>query len=245
MPKQLEDVFFYVRGLTGLEGSLDLIDDLVAEVMMAVAEDLLLDVSVRIHDKLTPMGGPQKANSKSWAAEKGHDTPLLYEGILSNPKKYVVDVNFGLVSISPPPERLGIIEKLKDEGYAFFEIPSDDGNEASWLQEEFDWHLRQKSAKHPYDSLFANVAVGSVGIKPTLTHEALAEIRGTGIEGRRRVDATSLGADPLNMAVVPHRGGHILADQLGGSTIFGEDRRRKASSQAGLSPVTGPRLSAI
>ena len=91
------------------------------------AEEAPLDVARRIERRLTPKNLPQKQNSIGTARQKrkslGHDIPLRFTGTLGNPGKYPPPIRQGTTwVVRPPVGRVAVIKKVRERGYALFEM---------------------------------------------------------------------------------------------------------------------------
>lgn len=96
------------------------------------------DVQARIFGRLTPSGGPQRANAPSTVRRKGHDTPLFDRGRLSDPSAYTVrpgdlsgrtHVTIASVPLAwivePPLDREDAIMGVRARGYEVFDISAE------------------------------------------------------------------------------------------------------------------------
>ena len=124
---------FQARVLTAARGALK-----------ATATAVKKDMRPRIDSRRTPGGGGQQANASKYAAVKarkyGHTTPLWGKGgILRDPDRYKLIQRDGWTwIIYPPAERVTVIQRLRQRGYEWFEVPRE---ALSWLVKELKMRL--------------------------------------------------------------------------------------------------------
>lgn len=117
------------------------------DALRATAERVRADVRPRIQSGRAPSGGPQRPNTSRTSAVKarryGHATPLLADGVLSDPDRYRVvgGADGWTYIIHPPQERAQVIGYLRDRGYEVFEVPAE---AVKWLAEELRGRLPKR-----------------------------------------------------------------------------------------------------
>lgn len=95
-----------------------------------LAHNIIEHNTDNIRRGLTPSGTPQRKNSAFWQAHKRSlgrpTTPLVYSGVLSNPRQWAAQRRGGsnVVSILPPVSRQSIVPRLRQQGYECVELPN-------------------------------------------------------------------------------------------------------------------------
>lgn len=81
----------------------------------AAADEIVREHVEALRAGASPLGGPQKPNSPGTSKRKGGRPPLVDTGRLLRGLR-VVEHPDG-VTIVPPPDRVGILDRLHDDGY--------------------------------------------------------------------------------------------------------------------------------
>lgn len=91
-------------------------------VLTETAKQIPIDLTTRMLQRVTFEGTAQHANDPDTAEQKrkerGHDIPLVDEGILSDPTRWVITKpNPNRRRVKPPPERAHVIPYLVQQNY--------------------------------------------------------------------------------------------------------------------------------
>lgn len=112
----------------------------VREVAFEVAREMPEHICRQLRQGNKPDGTPQPANAASTLESKRArgrpPVPGVDEGVLSDPRRWIVRDRGRDIAIEPPLERLEVVEILRARGYEFEGVPAESTKQLEKLLSE-------------------------------------------------------------------------------------------------------------